>query len=61
MKKKIFTLLALFACVLSASADNKVTVTSNVIASGGTIYVELENTDEIGGFQVTLNLPDGLS
>ena len=58
MKKKIFTLLALFTCVLSASADDAITVSSALIPEGksGTFGIELTNTGGYSGFQVDLNL-----
>lgn len=63
MKKKIFTLLALFACVLSASADNTITVSEALVTKGGTgtFNVELTNSDEFKGFTMFLTLPDGIN
>ena len=63
MKKKIFTLLALFACVLSASADNTITVSEALIPAGksGSFNIELTNTDEFKGFTMFLTLPSGVT
>lgn len=63
MKKKIFTLLALFACVLSASAENTVTVKSVEMAPGAQAKVNLELTNEIAfkGYSFSLTLPAGVS
>ncbi len=63
MKKKIFTLLALFAGVLGAYAEDVITVSSALIAEGksGTFGVELTNEGGYSGFQVDLNLPDGVT
>jgi hypothetical protein len=63
MKKKIFMLLALFAGVLSASADNTLAVTDAMLTQGktGTFNIELNNTDEITACQFNLILPDGLT
>lgn len=64
MKKKIFTLLALFACVLSASAQNTLTVGEALITKGGTgsFDVVLTNPgDAFCAFQMDLTLPDGFT
>lgn len=63
MKKKIFMLLALFAGVLSASADDVITVSSALIPEGksGTFGIELTNTGGYAGFQVDLTLPTGVT
>lgn len=63
MKKKIFTLLALFAGVLGAYAEDVITVSSALIAEGksGTFGVELTNEGGYSGFQVDLNMPDGVT
>ena len=64
MKKKIFTLLALFACVLSASAQNSLTVGEALITKGGTgsFDVVLTNPgDAFCAFQMDLTLPDGFT
>lgn len=65
MKKKIFTLLALFACVLSASAQTTSTLAvkdAYVLSGGtGTINLELNNPDETYvGYSFTLTLPAGI-
>lgn len=63
MKKKIFTLLALFAGVLGAYAEDVITVSSALIPEGksGTFGIELTNEGGYSGFQVDLNLPDGVT
>ena len=64
MKKKIFTLLAFFACVLSASAQNSLTVGEALITKGGTgsFDVVLTNPgDAFCAFQMDLTLPDGFT
>lgn len=63
MKKKIFTLLALFAGVLSASADNTLAVNDAMLTQGktGTFNIEMVNSDEITACQFKLVLPDGLT
>ena len=63
MKKKIFTLLALFASVLSAYADNKLSVDKVYVKAGGTtsFSINLENTDELCGFTMFMTLPSGIT
>lgn len=64
MKKKIFTLLALFASVLSASAANEVTVSEALIPAGqqGSFDIELSNPgDPFVAFQLDVKLPDGIT
>lgn len=63
MKKKIFMLLALFAGVLSASADNTISVKKVYITPGGvaSFGIDLDNTDDLCGFTMFLTLPDGIS
>ncbi len=63
MKKKLFTLLALFACVLSASADNTISVKKVYITPGGvaSFGIDLNNTDELCGFTMFMTLPEGIT
>lgn len=64
MKKKIFTLLALFAGVLSASAQNSVVVKDASIAAGkkGSISVELNNPGDVFvAYQLSVKLPAGIT
>ncbi len=64
MKKKIFTLLALFASVLGASAVNEVTVSSALVTKGktGDIIIDLSNPgDAFCAFQMDLQLPTGIT
>jgi hypothetical protein len=63
MKKKIFTLLALFTCVLSASADNTISVKKVYITPGGvaSFGIDLDNTDELCGFTMFMTLPEGIT
>ena len=64
MKKKIFTLLALFACVLSASAqENALAVGETTVAKGGegVINVELNNATNFCAYSFKLILPTGVS
>lgn len=63
MKQKFFTLLALFACVLTASADNSVTVKSVEMAPGAQAKVNLELTNDVAfkGYSFSLTLPTGVS
>jgi hypothetical protein len=61
MKKKFILMLTLLAGVLSANADNVVTIGSADIPKGGqgVIAINLDNTDEIASFQIFVTLPDG--
>ena len=64
MKKKIFTLLALFACVLSASAqENALAVGETTVAKGGegVVNVELNNATNFCAYSFKLILPTGVS
>ena len=63
MKKKIFTLVALFACALGASAANTVTVKSVEMAPGAQAKVNLELTNDVAfkGYSFSLTLPTGVS
>ena len=63
MMKKIFTLLALFAGVLSASATDQVTVKTVDMAPGAKATVNIELASEVAysGYSFSLTLPDGLS
>lgn len=64
MKKKIFTLLALFAGVLGASAANEVTVSEALIPTGksASFDIELSNPgDAFCAFQMDLKLPEGIT
>ena len=65
MKKKIFTLLALFAGVLSASAagTNTISVKKVYITPGGvaSFGIDLDNTDELCGFTMFMSLPEGIT
>lgn len=61
MKKKFILMLTLLAGVLSANADNVISVGSADIPQGGqgVIAINLDNTDEIASFQIFVTLPDG--
>lgn len=61
MKKKFILMLTLLAGVLSANADNVISVGSADIPKGGqgVIAINLDNTDEIASFQIFVTLPDG--
>lgn len=63
MKKKIFTLLALFAGVLSASADDQVTVKSVEMVPNGESKVNIELASAVAykGYSFSLTLPDGIT
>ena len=63
MKKKILMLLALFAGVVSATADNTVSVSSALIPQGktGSFNIELTNSDTFVAFQMALTLPEGIA
>ena len=63
MRKKILMLLTLFAGVVSATADNTVSVSSALIPQGktGSFNIELTNTDAFVAFQMALTLPEGIT
>ncbi|MBP5339232.1 MAG: hypothetical protein J6Z14_08040 [Prevotella sp.] len=63
MRKKILMLLALFAGVVTATADNMVSVSSALIPQGktGSFNIELTNSDTFVAFQMTLTLPEGIT
>lgn len=63
MKKKIFTLLALFAGVLGAYADNTLSVKDVDLLKGGTgyVYIELDNETNYCAYQMSLVLPKGVT
>ena len=64
MKKKILMLLALFAGVVTATADNTVSVGTALIPQGktGTFSIELTNTDAFASsMEVHLTLPEGIT
>lgn len=63
MKKKFILMLTLLAGVLSANADNVVSVSNADVPQGGTgvISIDLANTDVIASFQLDVTLPDGLT
>ena len=63
MKKKILMLLTLFAGVVSATADNTVSVSSALIPQGktGSFNIELTNSDTFVAFQMALTLPEGIT
>lgn len=64
MKKKLLMLLALFAGVVTATADNTVSVGTALIPQGktGTFSIELTNTDAFASsMEVHLTLPEGIS
>ena len=63
MKKKILMLLALFAGMVSATADNTVSVSSALIPQGktGSFNIELTNSDTFVAFQMALTLPEGIA
>lgn len=60
MKKKFILMLTLLAGVLSANADNKISVISDVSSNGtGFIAINLDNTDVVQGYQFDVTLPEG--
>lgn len=64
MKKIILMLLALFAGVVTATADNTVSVGTALIPQGktGTFSIELTNTDAFASsMEVHLTLPEGIT
>ena len=63
MRKKILMLLTLFAGVVTATADNTVSVSSALIPQGktGSFNIELTNTDAFVAFQMALTLPEGIT
>lgn len=64
MKKKILMLLTLFAGVISATADNTVSVGTALIPQGktGTFSIELTNTDAFASsMEVHLTLPEDIT
>lgn len=63
MKKKFILMLTLLAGVLSANADNVVSIGGADIPQGGqgVIAINLDNTDVIASFQFDLTLPAGFS
>ena len=56
-------LLTLFAGVVTATADNTVSVSSALIPQGktGSFNIELTNTDAFVAFQMALTLPEGIT
>lgn len=64
MKRKILMLLTLFAGVVSAIADNTVSVGTALVPQGktGTFSIELTNTDKFASsMEVHLTLPEGIT
>ena len=61
MKKKMILMLTLLAGVLTANADNVISVSSADVMQGstGVINIDLDNTDVIASFQFDVTLPDG--
>ena len=63
MKKKIMMFLTLFVGVVTATADNTVSVSNALIPQGktGSFNIELTNTDTFVAFQMELTLPEGIT
>lgn len=64
MKKKLLLLLTLFVGVVSATADNTVSVSTVLIPQGktGTFSIELTNTDAFASsMEVHITLPEGIA
>lgn len=63
MKKKMILMLTLLAGVLTANADNVVSVSAADVSSEGTgfICVNLDNSDVVYSYQFDVVLPDGFS
>ena len=64
MKKKLLILLTLFAGVVTATADNTVSVGTALIPQGktGTFSIELTNTDAFASsMEVHMTLPEGIT
>ena len=64
MKKKILMLLTLFLGVVTATADNTVSVSSALIPQGktGTFSIDLTNTDAFASsMEIHLTLPEGIT
>lgn len=63
MKKKIMMFFTLFVGVVTATADNTVSVSNALIPQGktGSFNIELTNTDTFVAFQMELTLPEGIT
>ena len=64
MKKKLLMLLTLFAGVVTATADNTVSVSTALIPQGktGTFSIELANTDAFASsMEMHMTLPEGIT
>ncbi len=63
MKKKFILMLTLLAGVLSANADNVVSIGNADIPQNGIgfISINLDNTDDVASFQFDVTLPTGVS
>lgn len=63
MKKKFILMLTVLAGVLSANADNVISIGTADIPQGGqgVIEINLDNEDVVASFQFSVTLPEGFS